>query len=177
MCRYAMHLYKPHYACFECRKTFKRKLMWDIQRDHNEKVEAKCPQCGNLMANMGLDFASPRKDNLKQWQHIKTLFAVGITFHSCGCSGPGYIPNSKDKLVEHFEGLVSTYQYNLTFWRQRQEPKNEKEIQKEISKSWNFISDVPKVLRPKKEAIETEEAKKYWLDRIKQIEDKLKELK
>ena len=34
MCRYAMAKYKPHYACFNCRKTFKRKLMWDIKRDY-----------------------------------------------------------------------------------------------------------------------------------------------
>jgi DNA-directed RNA polymerase subunit RPC12/RpoP len=172
-----MSLYKSHYACFECRKTFKRKLMWDIQRDHNDKVEAKCPQCGTLMANMGLDFAAPKKDNLKQWTHIKTLYKVGITFHSCGCSGPGYIPNSKEKLIEHFEQLIKCYQYNLTFWRQKQEPKNDKEIQREISKNWDFISQVPSDLRPKKGAIENEDAKKYWIDRIKQVEQKLVDIK
>ena len=32
MCRYAMVSYKPHYACFNCRKTFKRRLFYDIRK-------------------------------------------------------------------------------------------------------------------------------------------------
>lgn len=171
-----MHFYKSHYSCFDCRKTFKRKLMWDIQRDTNEKVDAKCPQCGSIMASMGLDFASPKKDNIKQWMHIKSLFDVGITFHSCGCSGPGYIPKSKEKLKEYFEEMLKNYQYNLTFWRQRIEPKNEKEIQRENSKNWGFISEIPYELRPKKGAIENEEAKNYWIKRIKEVEKKLSDI-
>lgn len=82
MYRYAMTTYKLHYACFNCRKTFKRKLMWDINRDNKDVREAKCPQCGDLMANMELDFESPKKDNIKEWNHIKELYSVGITFYS-----------------------------------------------------------------------------------------------
>ena len=40
MCKYAMALYKSHYACFDCKKTFKRRLMWDINRDDKRTVEA-----------------------------------------------------------------------------------------------------------------------------------------
>ena len=79
------HYIKPHYACFECRKTFKRKLMWDIKRTHEDSIEAKCPECGTLMANMGLDFESPKKNNINEWNHLRSLYSVGITFHSCGC--------------------------------------------------------------------------------------------
>lgn len=50
MCRYGMTTHKPHFACFECRKTFKRKLMSDINGDDKSTVEAKCPRCGQLMA-------------------------------------------------------------------------------------------------------------------------------
>lgn len=177
MCRYAMTTYKPHYACFNCRKTFKRKLMWDIKRDNKDVTEAKCPQCGDLMANMGLDFESPKKDNIKEWNHIKELYSVGITFHSCGCSGPGYIPKDKDRLMAYFNEIINDYNKQLDFWRNRIEPKTEKEVQREISKHGESISRIPFEQRPEKETITNEGAKNYWLDRIKEVEQKLKTIK
>ena len=39
MCRYTMTTYKPHYACFECNKTFKRRLLTDIDRGFNKNKE------------------------------------------------------------------------------------------------------------------------------------------
>ena len=173
MCRYAMARYKPHYACFNCRKTFKRRLMWDINRDDKSIVEAKCPQCGQLMANMGLDFQSPKKDDIKAWSHIRDLYSVEITFHSCGCTGPGYIPKTTDKLIEYFEELLREFNANLEFWRQRVEPTNQKEIDRENSKHWDSISKVPYESRPKKGAISNEDAKKYWFDRIGDVKRKL----
>ena len=172
-----MTSYKPHYACFNCRKTFKRKLMWDIRRDNKDLTEAKCPQCSELMANMGLDFESPKKDNIKEWNHIQELYSVGITFHSCGCTGPGYIPKDKDRLIAYFEEIINDYNKQLVFWRNRTEPSNEKEIQREISKNWNNISQVPSDLRPKKGAISNEEAKNYWIGIINEVEEKLHKLR
>ena len=176
MCRYAMAAYKPHYACFKCRKTFKRRLMWDIRRDNKDLTEAKCPQCGDLMANMGLDFESPKKDDIKEWNHIKDLYSVGVTFHSCGCTGPGYIPKDKDRLLAYFEEIISDYNKQLFFWRNRTEPTNEKEIQRENSKHWDNISKVPYDLRPKKGAIANEDAKNFWISRIKEVEQKIGKL-
>jgi hypothetical protein len=151
--------------------------MWDIKRDNEDVTEAKCPQCGELMANMGLDFESPKKDNIKEWNHIKELYSVGITFHSCGCTGPGYIPKDKDSLIAYFEEIINDYNKQLIFWRNRIEPKTEKEIQRENSKHWECISRVPFDQRPKKGAITNEDARKYWLDRIKVVEQKLKIIK
>lgn len=173
MCRYAMLAYKPHYACFECRKTFKRKLLWDINRDDKRSVEAKCPQCGELMANMGLDFESPKKNDIKKWNHTKSLYTVGITFHSCGCSGPGYIPNTNEKLAAYFQELIQEYHRQLTFWRERIAPTNEAEINREKSKHSHFIMQVPRQGKGKKEIVTNEEAKKYWFDKIRNIEQKL----
>src|SRR5690606_16670562 len=150
MCRYAMTSYKHHYACFNCRKTFKRRLLWDINRDDKREFAAKCPQCAELMANMGLDFASPKKNDMKAWDHLKTLYAVGITFHSCGCSGPGYIPNDKKALIAYFEGMKQEYLKQLKFWRERVEPTNKREIDKDMSENWEYINQVPGELRPKK---------------------------
>ncbi|WP_276967334.1 hypothetical protein [Chryseobacterium sp.] len=61
-----MMVYKGHYACFNCQKTFKRRHLKNVDRDVQTSVEAKCPECGNLMANMGLDFKSPPKNDDKQ---------------------------------------------------------------------------------------------------------------
>ena len=177
MCKYEMSRFKSHYACFDCKKTFKRRVLWDINRDDKRKIEAKCPQCGKLMANMGLDFASPKKDDIKGWTHIKKLYSVGITFHSCGCSGPGYIPNSNEKLIEYFEEIKRDYIKNLEFWRQRVEPTNSREEDRENSKYGNYLYKIPSALTPKKGAISNEAAKIYWIDKIKSVEQKLEKIK
>ncbi len=75
MCRYAMMVYKCHYACFNCQKTFKRRVLKDVDREAQVSVEAKCPECGNLMANMGLDFESPAKMTINSG-HISGIFIL-----------------------------------------------------------------------------------------------------
>ncbi|WP_243416282.1 hypothetical protein [Flavobacterium sp. HTF] len=166
-----MTLYKPHYACFNCHKTFKRRLKKDIKDGIESVYEAKCPQCGELMANMGLDFESPKMENLKKWEHIKSLYSVGITFHSCGCSGPGYIPNSKEKLIEHFEQLKTGYLKNIDFWRARIEPSDNKERDKDWNKNWAELGYIAQ--KSRKEIISNQEGINYWLERVREIENKL----
>lgn len=170
-----MTSYKPHYACFNCRKTFKRRLMVDVKKGETSVFEAKCPQCGEFMANMGLDFESPKKDDVKKWEHIKSLFSVGITFHSCGCSGPGYIPNSKEKLVEYFEGIKKRYLENMGFWRTRIEPTNKQERERDLNKNWHKLSSISS--NYKKEIVTNQEGLDYWHGKIKQVEEKLNLIK
>lgn len=170
-----MVAYKPHYACFNCRKTFKRRLMNDIKRGEKSVQEAKCPECGELMASMGLDFESPKKDDIKKWQHIKSLYSVGIAFHSCGCSGPGYIPNSKEKLIEYFEDLKQKYFKNMEFWRSRTEPTNNTERDKEWNKNWAQLSNIAS--KHRKEIITNQEGISFWLEKVKQIEHKISLIK
>jgi DNA-directed RNA polymerase subunit RPC12/RpoP len=167
--------YKPHYACFDCRKTFKRRLMSDIERGEKSVQEAKCPECGELMANMGLDFESPKKDDVKKWEHIKSLYSVGIAFHSCGCSGPGYIPNSKEKLIEYFENLRDTYLKNINFWRSRTEPTNKQEREKDYQKNWHELGKVSS--NSKKEIVKNQEGITFWLNRVQEIESKISLIK
>jgi DNA-directed RNA polymerase subunit RPC12/RpoP len=174
MCRYAAVSYKPHYACFKCHKTFKRRLFSDIKQGKSD-LEAKCPQCGELMANMGLDFESPKKDDLKTWEHIKSLYSVGITFHSCGCSGPGYIPNSKEKLIEYFEELKQTYFKNIDFWRKRIEPSTKSEKDRDSTKNWIELIKVSRNYN--KETVKNQEGVDYWIKRIKEIEGKINVIK
>lgn len=111
MCRYAIKTYKAHYACFECKKTFKRKRLQDIDETKRDSkiFNAKCPQCSNLMANKGLDFEAPKKSDDKAWKPLENLYEVGIAFHNCGCGGNGYVPKDKKKLLNYLEKSRQNY--------------------------------------------------------------------
>lgn len=123
MCRYSFKTYKSHFACFNCRKTFKQVPYTDLlhrigkaeqyeklirkpvksltdeellQIDEVKKTlrdrEIKCPQCGGYMADLGLDFRSPKKTAEKEWKIIEGLFTIGKSFYGCGRTGMGYVP-------------------------------------------------------------------------------------
>lgn len=96
MCRYAFKQYKEYYACFSCRKMFRqphlRDLAKPVQLVPGELRIVKCPQCGEAMHRMGLDFKAPPQDDVKQWKKVEILFQHGFTFHSCGCCGPDLRP-------------------------------------------------------------------------------------
>ncbi|UBV45356.1 hypothetical protein LAJ19_19665 (plasmid) [Deinococcus taeanensis] len=102
MCRYALTPYKTHYACFSCRKTFKAP-----SRRANGATKI-CPQCGVTMTIMGHDFKAPHRTDLLAWQKAEYLAAHGLVFGSCGCSGPGYAPQTMDEartLVDSHLGI------------------------------------------------------------------------
>lgn len=88
MCRYAMTIYKTHYACFACRKTFKA-----TDRRANGARQT-CPQCQITMTTMGHDFKAPARSDVLAWQKAEYLAAHGLVFASCGCGGPGYAPRT-----------------------------------------------------------------------------------
>ena len=85
MCKYFVQRYKDHFACFECRKSFKKK--------HWLAIRSVCPECAGKLQSMGPDFKAPKRNDIEQWQKVKLLADNGIYFHSCGCSGPGERPN------------------------------------------------------------------------------------
>lgn len=171
-----MTTYKPHFACFECRKTFKRRLTIDIEGTTDFTNQAKCPQCGNLMADMGLDFESPKMNDLKSWNHIKNLFTAGVTFHSCGCTGPGYIPQNIEKLLNFLEKRKMDYVKNLKFWLNRKEPNSKKEVDKGKRANWAQHSRLPQNLQGKKVEVSNAEAIEFWISRIEDIDNKIKSL-
>jgi len=175
MCRYAMIAYKDHFACFQCQKTFKRRLWGDIKTGSKINSAAKCPQCAALMANMGKDFEAPKQKDNKAWQHIKNLYEVGITFHSCGCTGPGYIPRDKDALLDYFEKIKADYGKELVFWRQRTEPSNKLERIKEEQRHWFKLSQVRSTY--KKQLVSNQEGIDYWFNRINEIDAKLQQVR
>ncbi len=183
MCRYAT-AYKSHYACFSCRKTFKRKLLRDIKGgDAKDLIEttAKCPECNAPMADMGLDFKAPKKQDIKAWKHIANLYTVGITFHSCGCTGPGYIPNDKEALINHLSKIKKTYQKHQLFWINRKEnPKTQSEIARDQHYNRAFFNQVPKKVKigtKNNPEYNSTEAQIYWSKKIADVEEKIIEIK
>jgi DNA-directed RNA polymerase subunit RPC12/RpoP len=110
MCRYGDTTYKEHYACFHCRKAFKQPSYFDLPKDvrpkRREERVVVCPQCGSRMRNMGLDFKAPRQRSVDQWRKVELLYQRGITFHSCGCCGPGYRPATLAEVRAFVEGRL-----------------------------------------------------------------------
>ncbi|SFF17470.1 hypothetical protein SAMN04487969_116111 [Paenibacillus algorifonticola] len=91
MCRYGMYgPYKDIYACFSCRKVFKQTSDQELSKAEIGNRDYKCPQCSEIMKDMGHDFQAPKKDDIKQWMKVEILYRNGFTYHSCGCGGPGY---------------------------------------------------------------------------------------
>jgi len=115
VCRYATTRYKKHYACFACHKAFKRRNKTDVDPSGDDHP-ARCPQCGLLMADMGLDFAPPTKEDARAWKTAAQLYEVGETFHSCGCGGPGYRPRDPAMLAAFLEERMDAYERQLAGW-------------------------------------------------------------
>jgi DNA-directed RNA polymerase subunit RPC12/RpoP len=111
MCRYGFYTYKSHYACFRCRKTFKQAHDADLL--HKTDREFKCPECGGYMANLGFDFKSPRKTAVKEWKIIEGLYTIGKSFYSCGCIGPGYIPQNPIEYKLYLNNVLTEYENTI----------------------------------------------------------------
>ena len=172
MCRYAQYTYKPHLACFDCRKTFKRRRLTDINRDATDSVAARCPQCQGLLADMGLDFKSPPASDHKAWQHLRNLYSAGITYHSCGCSGPGYIPASTIELRTMLNERKREYVKNLGFWLNKSAPTTRQELASDRERNYVQYGYVVKIAGRKGSVI-PQEAVAYWNARISELDQRL----
>lgn len=85
------------YACFDCRKSFKRpqlsgataRFMTTEQYAGQVKEAAefekdrvyKCPDCGGLTHFMGQDFKAPKKLDVKAWQQVKAFIESGKVYY------------------------------------------------------------------------------------------------
>ncbi len=195
MCRYAISgPYKPHFACFACRKAFKQQtisdwlsvrgrgfaydslaLLWshkrileqrelelgvrlaDLENEYRSAAH-KCPQCGVQMVDMGLDFKPPRQSDEKAWRNLLGLYHVGVTFHTCGCYGAGFIPKSNADYRSFLEGRLQMYLHQLDLVQKSTELGSE--AKQESGAHWlNCISQVElelaKLIRKKAPSIES----------------------
>lgn len=79
-----------HYACFECRKGFKRRDAWT----RNPLPTARCPQCGKPMSLMGRAFRAPRHNDRVQWRKVERLRQAGIFFRGAECQTMELLPRT-----------------------------------------------------------------------------------
>lgn len=60
---------KLHYICVDCRKC----------RKSRGYADPKCPHCGKPMRNMGKNFHTPKRDDVKEWERIGLALRTGMT--------------------------------------------------------------------------------------------------
>ncbi len=100
MCRYAFYKYKLTYGCFKCQVGFKRRNLFDVDRNATEAKDFNCPNCGGEMANLGRDLRLPAKTKNEEWKCIKYLFDNKYNIYSCGCQGIGFVPHKMEDAIE-----------------------------------------------------------------------------
>ena len=96
MCRYAVKPHKSHWVCLECHFSCKLDPAlcdWRLEKK-------PCPNCHKpwSMVDAGRDFKPPRKGNVNGWRAVAAVLASGVNYDSCGCTGPGYRPESTAEL-------------------------------------------------------------------------------
>lgn len=103
--------YHMAFACFECRKSFKRTV--DLTKGCPHKLV--CPHCGGTAVNLGRHFKPPKARDTKQWQKVAFLFEHGFHFQKI----PVYDPDNPKVIIdsvpypetlEQAKAFVKTYQ-------------------------------------------------------------------
>lgn len=85
------------YACFACRKCFKRpqmsgsnsRFMTEEQRLAQQREAERlngerpyiCPNCGGQCHFMGLDFKAPKISDLKAWREVEEFINSGKVYY------------------------------------------------------------------------------------------------
>lgn len=52
------------------------------------------------MIDAGYDLAVPRRRDTRGWRALEAVLQAGLTFHSCGCDGPGFRPRTPAEVRE-----------------------------------------------------------------------------
>ncbi len=97
------------------------KTTLDALGQEYRKLVSRCPQCGAAMADLGLDFKPPRASAARAWARLRTMYRLDHTWHTCGCSGPGFIPTDATDYAEYlaqrervFSGRIRSAQRKST---------------------------------------------------------------
>ncbi|PHR46408.1 MAG: hypothetical protein COA32_11175 [Fluviicola sp.] len=108
--------YKSKYICTYCRKTFKRKVLSDINKLQTEEKAPKCPECGRFSSWIGPKFRSPKKDDLKAWKSVDVLYDLGLLHYIGWTNSDADIPNSRKGLKDFLIQLKEDYERNVRGW-------------------------------------------------------------
>ncbi len=109
--------YKQAFLNYNSEKSIKfrtdnPKLIAQFEKQYRNK-KYKCPDCNSEMNNIGLDFKAPKMNKIKEWEIIRSMYKLGNTFHTCGCDGPGYIPQNTIDYLNYLEEVKAAYQKRL----------------------------------------------------------------
>jgi hypothetical protein len=78
-------------------------------------AERKCPECGGLMADLGLDFKPPKQTDVRAWKAIAGMYRTGHAWQTCGCNGPGWIPASQAEYKQYLANRKTHYELQLKY--------------------------------------------------------------
>ena len=115
------------------RESVLKARLEELEGEYRAAVR-KCPECGEPMVDMGLDFKAPRQADAKAWRIVQGMCKTGHAFHTCGCVGPGWIPQSSSDYSAYLEKYKSIYSNELRFVQNRQDLANERK--KEAAEYW-----------------------------------------
>jgi DNA-directed RNA polymerase subunit RPC12/RpoP len=86
--------YLSHYACFNCRKSFKQDPL-------NESLPHTCAECSAELHDMGRNFRPPRKSDKNAWEVARRLYGAGFRFFGSGSHSDPDLPTALRE-VEQF---------------------------------------------------------------------------
>ena len=70
---------KVHFACFDCRKTFKQ--LGSSNWDENVPVRPfPCPNCKRPMVRLGRYFKAPPQRAVNAWREVERRYSAGERF-------------------------------------------------------------------------------------------------
>ena len=104
--------YSLSYACFDCRKAFKRSL--GNASPAKYPLEMICPNCSGIAVCLGLHFKAPRASDKKQWKKVQFLVENGFRFQKIRLDPKSVISIPYPKTLEEAEEFVVRYKaYSL----------------------------------------------------------------
>jgi hypothetical protein len=109
-----------------------------LEAEYREATR-KCPECGEPMVDMGLDFKTPRQADVKAWRMIQGLYRTGHQFRTCGCNGPGWIPSSSADYQHYLESMGRVYAEQVRYAQDRNDLSPERK--REAAEFWQTRID------------------------------------
>jgi hypothetical protein len=108
--------YQIQFACFECRKVFKRpypvgeqvRALWLSRRKSGRRPlktfaapTYHCPDCKRELTLMGRAFRAPRNEDVEQWRKVELLARSGFTFWSSVGRYPDSVSDARRFVESH----------------------------------------------------------------------------
>src|SRR4051812_22701329 len=91
-------VYLHPYACFNCRKSFRRASRVD--------AVLPCPECGGPSIGLTRKFKPPKRTDVRQWKKVEALVRRGFLFWSLGEPYPETL-EEVDAFAQRHAGFIS----------------------------------------------------------------------